>query len=224
MKIDLNIFTNCTSYAPDTEIIERTYCSFRDIFGIDYETRIFIDPHPRANAYREYNQRILKRLPFAGCVKTLSLSDGYIKSIQMSNADYLFQLEHDWLFHGEHIKHTLEEICEVMRNNNLYHFRFNKRENKIAVWDRFLKQIDNGNIQYCITPNISNNPHIVDRREYQNNILRYIKNKQGSRGIEEELNLTGKFFSCIYGELGYPATVQHIDGRKLDKYGNRRRR
>jgi hypothetical protein len=213
MKIGLNIFTNCASCAPDTEILERTYDSFKNVFG-EYETRIFIDPHTRTSVYREYFQRISKLFPLIECVKSMSLSDGYIKSIQMSDADYLFQLEHDWIFKKEHIKHTIEQICDLMHSRGLYHFRFNKRENMTAIWDKTLWQVESSDIKYCITPNLSNNPHIIDRLQYSNHIIKYIKNKTGSKGIEEELNLTGKFFSCIYGELGYPACVNHLDGRR----------
>jgi hypothetical protein len=52
--------------------------------------------------------------------------------------------------------------------------------------------------------------------------MKYIKIKPGSKGIEEELNKTGKFESCIYGGFNYPATVIHSDGRRCDKKINKK--
>jgi len=68
-----------------------------------------------------------------------------------------------------------------------------------------------------MTHNMSNNPHIIDRKKYNDIILQHIRLRPSSKGIEEELNAQNKFFSCIYGGLNYPATINHVDGRKLDK-------
>lgn len=217
MKISLNIFTNCTSYAPSTDIIENTYSSFVDVFGGNYETTIFIDSHPNMNVCEKYKNNIINKFPKSKVVRTNSLSDGYIKAVKQYDSDYMFMLEHDWIFIKENIKHSLEDICQLMLENKLYHFRFNKRSNQIAGWDRTLEEVKTDNIHYCITHNMSNNPHIIDRKKYNDIILQYIRIRPSSKGIEEELNAQNKFFSCIYGGLNYPATINHVDGRKLDK-------
>jgi hypothetical protein len=79
-------------------------------------------------------------------------------------------LEHDWEFNSDNVLHSLDEIISVMEQENLYHLRFNKRENKLAAWDKYIEEKDCNGFKYCIVPQLSNNPHIIDR-EY------YIKNK-----------------------------------------------
>ncbi|HOD62373.1 MAG TPA: hypothetical protein PKG96_09780 [Bacilli bacterium] len=217
MKISLNIFTNCTSYAPSTDIIENTYSSFVDVFGGNYETIIFIDSHPNMNVCEKYKNNIINKFPKSKVVRTNSLSDGYIKAVKQSDSDYMFMLEHDWQFNKPLIKHSLEEICEIMQKNNIYHLRFNKRQNIKAGWDTQFTPTDVNGFKCCISNNMSNNPHIIDRKKYINEMIKYLKILPGSKGIEEELNKTEKYFSYIYGPENYPATVTHLDGRRDDK-------
>lgn len=145
---------------------------------------------------------------------TESLSDGYIKAVTQSDAEYLFIMEHDWQFMGKNIHHDLSQILSFLDLSKIDHFRFNKRRNRVAVWDTRLSQVEHSGLKCCLTPNVSNNPHIV-RRE---SALQWIDNgwvvkTTGSRGIEE--NLTDKqIISAIYGGLNHPATVKHLDGSK----------
>lgn len=217
MKISLNIFTNCTKYAPSIEIISQCYKSFCRIFGNDIEKKIFMDVNPNQEKAEEYFKKLRDYFRCSHFIHTQSLSDGYIASINSSDSDYLFQLEHDWLFIADKINHSLFEICEIMERYNLYHFRFNKRQNIPAQWDKTLKEVDTGNMRFCITPNLSNNPHIINVKKYKDEILQHIKIKPGSKGIEEEINNQGQYFGCIYGGMNYEATVKHIDGRRLDR-------
>jgi hypothetical protein len=214
MKIALNIFTNCTTSAPGISIIRQTYISFIKTFSNKYNTKIFMDIHPNIYKADQYHRNLNGYFTKYEVIKTKSLSDGYIQSIMQSDADYLFQLEWDWSFNGIYINHSLENICEMMRINNIYHFRFNKRTNIIAVWDRWLKEKEFNGIKCCESPNLSNNPHIIDRKKYAEEMIKYIKIVPGSKGIERELNATGKYTSIIYGGTNYPATVTHVDGRK----------
>lgn len=206
--IELNIFTNCTASAPDTEIIERTFKSFCNTFGKIY-TRCFVDRNPNVTCFGDYRKR-LENL-FDEVIDSKCLSDGYIKSIYESEADYLFQLEHDWIF-LDNINHSLDGILNFMSDKNIYHLRFNKRENTVKAWDKYLEEKNYKGFDYCITPQLSNNPHIIDRVQYLE-IGQRIEIKPGSKGIEEKLSWKD-LRGVIYGPLNYPATIKHLDGRK----------
>ena len=141
-------------------------------------------------------------------VNSTGLADGYIKAIQSNTDDYLFMLEHDWEFIRKP-DHSLQEICEMMKRDGITHLRFNKRENIIKKkYDTWLT--DKG--WYCETPFVSNNPHIIDRKAY----LEYIKNgwiqrSKGSKGIEEIISK--HINGAVYGRLGHPQMVRHLNGR-----------
>ena len=194
MEISLNMFTNCSIVAPDVATIERTYNSFCDTFGRIKPT-IYLDPHPyikQKNKYIENLKKIFDDIIIAG-----SLADAYMMSVENSETDYCFQLEHDWIF-NDNIKHTLGQIVSVMQKDNLYHFRFNKRENVVRAWDKWLFEKESCNLTYCLTPNLSNNPHIIDRLQYMG-IYELIENKPGSKGIEEILLKQEELNGAIYG-------------------------
>ena len=211
MKIALNLFTNSTLSAPRTDIIERTYKSFIDTFGADYPVTVYCDPHPNYKQGKYYIEALEKLFPVV--IKTDSLSDGYIKAVNNTDADFCFMLEHDWQFNKSLIKHSLEEITAVMSVGNIYHFRFNKRSNIIVGWDIGLKEIIAPGLIYCETSCLSNNPHIIDVKKYREKCLPLIQVKPGSKGIEENLTHVG-LTGAIYGGLEYPQTVIHQDGRR----------
>lgn len=211
MKISLNIFTNSTLSAPRTDIIERTYKSFIDTFGDNYPVTVYCDPHPNYKQGKYYLEALEKLFPVVH--KTDSLSDGYIKAVRNTDAEFCVMLEHDWQFNKPLIKHSLEEICAEMSFRKLYHLRFNKRPNVVSGWDIGLKEINGNDVVYCETSVLSNNPHIIDRKKYIEKCLPLIEVKPGSKGIEENLTHCG-LTGAIYGGLNYPATVKHQDGRK----------
>jgi hypothetical protein len=216
--ISLNIFTNTHTSSPHTRLIEQTYSSFCDAFGI-YQPTFYVDHHPNSDRIEEYVTNIKTLFPGCSVKRTESLSDGYMRSIQKTeSAKYLFQLEGDWIFKKENIKHSLDEIIEVMEKENLPQFRFNKRPNTPAVWDLYMKpkfsQLKSGKVlNYCLSNNISNNPHIINKNYYFQNILKYLKIVPGSKGIEEVLNRIKPFESAIYGRIGDMETIEHLDGR-----------
>lgn len=214
--IELNIFTNSTLSAPRTDIIERTYQSFINTFGAEYPVTVYCDPHPNYKQGKYYIEALEKLFPVVR--KTSSLSDGYIKSVENATADFLFQLEGDWIFNKPLIKHSLEEICKTMASHGLYHMRFNKRANIISGWDIGLKEKKcfysrDLEMTYCETSVLSNNPHIIDVKTYRKKCLPLIEVKPGSKGIEENLTHCG-LTGAIYGPAGYLATVKHQDGRR----------
>lgn len=215
-SIALNLFTNTTSTAPSTDIIRRTIQSFWTAFE-PIELRIYIDENPNRGKFQEYYKNLSQLFPEITITKTNSLSDGYVKSINQCKADYLFQLEWDWNFNKHLINHSLSDLCRIMSENNIYHLRFNKRPNTKSGWDTQFTENEFSGVKFCVSNNISNNPHIIDRKRYLQDQINHIKILPGSKGIEEELNATGKYYSAVYGPLNYPATVTHTDGRKLDK-------
>lgn len=212
MKLTLHIFTNSTISAPSTAVIRTTYSSFCDAFGVEAAT-VWVDPHPNRAAADRYLTNLQSH--FRDVRTTSSMSDGYVKAILGSKSEYLFMLEHDWLFVKDRIRHGLDEIMAVMASAGITHFRFNKRANAIAGWDRSLKECRTGGIDYCLTPNLSNNPHIIHREKYISHIKRgLIRVLPGSKGIEEIIGANPYTYGAIYGPLGYEATIKHQDGRR----------
>jgi hypothetical protein len=208
MKIDLHIFTNCTPSSPSTVVIRETYASFCATFGAMPAT-VWCDPNPRATTYPRYLENLHKT--FKDVKKCNSLSDGYIKAIKASKADYLFMLEHDWRFNTKLVRHSLLGIMTEMEKRGIYHLRFNKRKNAIAGWDKEMTEMG----FFCRTNILSNNPHIINRKKYHEFIARkYIQVKPGSKGIEEIISAQLDTWGGIYGPMNYPACVCHIDGRR----------
>ena len=211
MKTELHIFTNCTNSAPSTLMIRRSHNSLVETFG-KLSAWVWLDPNPKRVAYKRYRSNLLKN--YKNLETTASLSDGYIRAISQSRSDYLFILEHDWTFNGN-ISHGLDEIIDVMEKYEIYHFRFNKRANVVAKWDRELGEVEHSIIPFCTTPILSNNPHIINRKKYLNFLNQgLIKVRPKSYGIEEIISKHPDTWGAIYGGLNYPATVTHGDGRR----------
>lgn len=215
MSIILNLFTNAISSAPATKIIERTYHSFNCAFG-NIPTFVYMDKHPNILKAQEYYENLKKIFHPGHIFITESLSNGYIKAIDNNpGADCAVMLEHDWCFNKDLIKHSLSEIADIMFRYNLYHVRFNKRNNVPAVWDKEMKEVtDYTGFKFCLSNNMSNNPHIIDVQKYKSEIAKHIQIKPGSKGIEEELNKLNKYKSALYGGYNYPATITHLDGKR----------
>ena len=212
-NIELHIFTNATVNAPSTEIIKQTYYSFCDCFNYQGDVTVWYDPNPNTDCADEYLKN-LKNI-FSTVNITSSLSDGYVNAVTSSTAEFLFMLEHDWKFLPT-ITHSLDEICQVIKKENLVHLRFNKRLNKPIRLDKRLHEV-NSTITYCITPILSNNPHIIQKDIYLEKAFPYLKKESGSKGIERRLKRVKSLKGAIYGPLDYPPTVQHLDGRSNER-------
>jgi hypothetical protein len=169
-----------------------------------------MDRNPNVKKANSYRKNLLKH--FKNVNESQSLSDGYIKAIKSSKKEYLFMLEHDWVF--ESIPNTLEEIIQVMEEEKIMHLRFNQRENIPIKSDKYLKEVESKLFKYCRTPSVSNNPHIINKRLYERMALPLIKNEKGSKGIEEVLCENENVEGCIYGGLNYPRVIVHTDGRR----------
>jgi len=124
-------------------------------------------------------------------------------------------LEHDWQFQSAHINHSLDKILLAMQILGIYHFRFNKRTNKIGGWDKIMDPLSFKGLDMCLTNILSNNPHVINRKKYLQFIEAGLVQIQPiSFGIEEVISKHPKTWGVIYGPPGHPATVEHSDGKK----------
>jgi hypothetical protein len=208
-NIELNIFTNYTDRAKDGNLIKNTFNSFINIFE-KIPTNIWCHIDVKNTEHIEYFNS-LKSITDDVYISN-SLSHGYVTAIKNSQYDFMFMLEHDWLFLSG-INNTLLEITEQMKESNLFHLRFNKKSTLVKGWDSTLTECSGKYFDYCITPALGNNPHIIDRKKFIELALPYIKIRKGSKGIEERLTFKSDLSGAIYGPLGYPKTIEHTDGR-----------
>jgi hypothetical protein len=207
----LNIFTNCSDYSPSIDIIKKTYLSFIETFGPGIKFDIYLDPNPhkeRADEYMENLERYFKR----PVILTKGLADGYVKSIRSNIDDYMFQLEYDWSF--QNINHSLADVVKLMNETGVYNFRFNKStytpENYTSKFCSLAIPKEHNGIKYLETDCMSNNPHIINREYYEENIIKHIDTKIGkSFGMEEILNRR-EFRSNVYGSFGDEPCIKHL--------------
>ena len=215
-NVHLNIFTNCTNSSASFDTITSTYKSFVETFGAPVSgMTIYCDPQPNERLWTDYRDG-LQDLFHCDVVKTTGLADGYGRALRLSPSDYVFMLEHDWLFRN--VQHSLNDIVDVMRNNDIYHMRFNQHVNKqtkrIRPWQTYCIEKSDSMMNYCVTDNLSNNPHIVQRKHYLEQFLPLINERLPGAGlIEEKLTKKG-YIGCLYGGIGYAPTIVHTDGRK----------
>ena len=211
MNIELHLFTNGILGLSTCEMIKTTYSSFCEIFNINIKPTVWFNPSWYGSNL--YYSNLKKIFPVVNL--TSSLSDGYISAIETSSSNFLFMLEHDWEFLPT-ITHSLTDICSLMENDNLMHLRFNKRANIPMMWDKSLHEVES-DIKYCLSPSLSNNPHIIKKDLYMESAFPCIRRMSGSRGIEERLTVNSLFKGAIYGPLNYKQTIRHLDGRKWEK-------
>lgn len=211
-SIELHIFTNSTISSPSTKMIEFTVNSFYKIFSSNLKISVWCDPNPNLDNSSQYFLNLKNIFPIVN--RTTSLSDGYFKAVSESDSDFLFMLEHDWEFLPT-IKHSLETIIDIMFRENIIHLRFNKRSNIAKKFDKELKEFKHEIMPYCFTNGVSNNPHIINRKKYIEEALKFIIIREKSFGIEKELSNKG-LHAAIYGPKNYPATILHKDGQHTD--------
>ena len=215
LSIELNIFTNSTVNAPSTNIIQQTYESFCNKFG-SISPIVWCDTHPNTEAADSYIANLKEVFPTV--MVTQSLSDGYVKAITRSSADYLFMLEHDWNFLNT-ITHSLEDIIEEMEHWNYWYMQFHQHDNDVIIGREGLKErarltnLPYIAVPHCSTTHVSNNPHIINRQRYIDTALKFVKIREGSEGIEWELIKSRQLTGTIYGHLGHLATIRHTNGK-----------
>lgn len=212
-KIHLNIFTNSSFNKDIFDILKRTKKSFDETFG-KLEFTIYCDRNPNIISFDEYYNKLKKAFGKDNIIITNSLAEGYLHSINNAKTKYLFQLENDWEFNQDLIKHNLEEIIDLIEKNKIFYFAFNRNKNEysehLKKWQtKFMPHNDEF---YCETDNISNMPHILEVKYYKNNLIKFIKDEGESNGIENNLEARG-IMGAVYGPENYPPTINHTKGR-----------
>jgi len=219
MKLDLNVFTNFCAPAvaeiPLFQEVPRLLSTFgRAPFD---RIRIFCDPGPLQLPVQDFlaQCRATPALAGAEVFTAHGLADGYVQSIQRSDADFVFQLEHDWQLVPELLHHSFTEICARMRAHKLPWLVFNRYLNEGGSPPHVL--LDFPGFPVCRSTYFTNCPHILDRKHAAEHLVPFIDLTEiGSRGIEREL--TCKYGQgWIYGPLTYPPVSIHADGKALNR-------
>jgi hypothetical protein len=215
--ITLNVFSNCCEVDVRRIPIKETVLGFFKTFGHTHvtKTKYFIDQSPFARSYGnlyKYIESFQKDIGDYEIYHTYGLAFGYKKSIVQAETEYVFQLEHDFSFASDLIRHSIPELLAAMKAGGMEYLRLNRAANVPAVCDIELDEVRVGDIDFCRTPCCSNAPHFAHVPSYIERRLHLVDTSRGtSKGIEE--NLWGMRNSYIYGPLKYPATVRHVHGR-----------
>lgn len=226
MPVDLNLFTNFTANRVEQLPIFETIQSFSQAFGLDLfqNIRVFCHAAPLRIRFEDLYVKLRECMPGRDIelYSTRSLADGYVRSLQLSNAEFVYQLEHDYCFDARHVEHSLSVICRAMRNAGVPYLRFNILPNSDNELDR-ISEFSMDDIMCCKTVIFSNRPHLLDRAYALKHYVPFINlSRGGSRGIEDRL--TEQFRAgWIYGPYGHPPIIRHIDGRARLKSWRRQR-
>lgn len=218
--VDLNLFMNFSTNRVEQLPILETVRSFSEAFDLAAfaKIRVFCHAAPLKVPFDQLYSAMRNAIPDRAIElhSTRGLADGYVRSIHLSDAEVLYQLEHDYLFEPRNIEHTLPEICRAMRDAQVPYLRFNVGQNVDNELDR-ITAFDMAGVPCCKTVIFSNRPHLIDRSFAQKNYVPVIDlSKGGSRGIEDQL--TKQFnVGWIYGPVGHPPVIKHTDGRRLTK-------
>lgn len=212
--LTINVFSNVCETDSKLDPVFRTLDSLQNCFGeIRSKVNVYVHPSPfqRFHAYKDAIEDYFPSWFRPNVIRTKGLADGYRRSILGAEMPYLFQLEHDWLFKRDRIRHSLDDILHAMEASNAEYLRFGKEPSRTNEYGHQFEQADIG-IPACAVTWRSNNPHIINAEAYKRRYLPYINTTLGgSKGIEEFLPEAPN--SYVYGDLDYPATIEHINGR-----------
>eukprot|EP01138_Halocafeteria_seosinensis_P004013 gb/GECG01004103.1/.p1 GENE.gb/GECG01004103.1/~~gb/GECG01004103.1/.p1 ORF type:complete len:305 (+),score=11.97 gb/GECG01004103.1/:1-915(+) len=209
-RLTINLFTNCVAACPRTTMIHYVLDNFRGFFALHNVTvQIFADPRPKWSSFPTFARRLAR---LGTVVQTRGLADGYTRSIKATSTEYALQLEHDWLINANTVNHSMYSILMGMKQLRIDYLRFDRHN----TWSRCTSELHAPNLTVCVATDRwkrSNGPHIIHVPSY----VRYLKLIGGS--VESHLGrkLT---FGYIYGPIGYPSTLCHLDGRHLRMYDN----
>jgi hypothetical protein len=218
LRVSFNFFANVCEVDPAYYTLfptaESVFATFGDPNGAPITVYVHPEPFPKSfDGYCVHVRRYFKK--YGGCtiVNTNGLSDGYLQSIQQAKTDYLFQLEHDWLFEKHLINHSLDTILEALSAAKANYMRFNKEPNGLTKYQLKIEQFELGTVTVCNSYGRSNNPHIIDANLYREKFAGYIDTSLGgSKGVEELMPVFQGDY--IYGPVGYPPTIKHFSGRQ----------
>ncbi|MCA3624211.1 MAG: hypothetical protein IOC52_08530 [Methylobacterium sp.] len=221
-RINLNVFSNVAS--PDARdcLAPEAIRSFFECFGgargaAETITRVFCDPKPHRGNFEAWKQAIRDGTPGIPLeiVETGGLIDSFARSLEISECEYAVQLEHDFVFIRSRIPHGLPEIVGEMAEGGFNFVRFNKRQNIRQGYDMFLDEMPGTEVPMCRVNGRSNNPQAINVAFYRREVLPILRGPDGMAiGLEGGLcRLFGG--GQVYGGLGWPKTVQHLDGRDV---------
>lgn len=217
---NLNVFSNVSSPDPRDCLAQHAVLSFLETFahpGISITVRVFVDPNPNPSRYDEWVGAIrdgIGAIP-AEIVRTRGLIDGFAESLLRSEAAFAMQLEHDFVFRKANIRHGVADLIAAMQAGRTSYLKFNKRANRAKGFDFFMDPATLAGVPLCRISGRSNNPHIIDVGYYRRVALPLLRPATGvSVGLESGLDqyVGGGY---VYGGLGHPRTVEHLDGRNV---------
>lgn len=221
-RINLNVFSNVASPDAADCLVPEAIRSYFDCFdgprgARETIIRVFIDPKPHRDNFARWQQAIRDRLPGLRIeiVETIGVVDSFRKSIAMSECAWAMQLEHDFVFRREVIPHGLGEMIGALEAQEIEYLRFNKRRNMQVGYDVFMEEVPGSPVPICRINGRSNNPHLINVEYYRRVVLPHLHSEIGYRlGLEGGLEryIGG---GHVYGPLGWPKTVQHLDGRHV---------
>ncbi|MFT4792438.1 MAG: hypothetical protein ACJAVR_004225 [Paracoccaceae bacterium] len=222
---DLNVFSNVASRDPDHNLAHHAIRSAEATFGTGLRARLFVDPNPNPDVFDAWVNHTRATLGRdIEVIATRGLADGFVRSVQTAQSAYAIQLEHDFVFLPEHIAHDLPTLTLGMAAMGQSYLKFNKRWNRALGYDYFMDGVPDAPFPCRRISGRSNNPQIIDTDFYARRVLPIIpadaRKADGLEGLID-LHVGG---GLVYGDLGHPATVAHLDGRRLRRKDAQRRK
>ena len=219
MNFRLNVFSNVASRRLSDNFSARAARSFEAAFKVRCDEhaamRFYVDPNPNPDLWDDWVGTTLDALGGrrVEVVRTNGMADGYLRSVREADADFLVQLEHDFVFKPRIIRHSLDELTACMRSLGVDYLRFNKRWNRAIGTDAFLDPAQDSPVPVSWTNSRSNNPHILNSQSYKKTWLPLSEEKGGAMLEGGVCRFLGG--GLVYGGPGLPASVGHLDGRSV---------
>ena len=98
------------------------------------------------------------------------------------------------------INHSLADIIRLIYIEEITHFRFNKRKNISKKFDLDLKEVKHSEIPYCLTNGVSNNPHIIDRKNIKE-ALRFVEISKNRKELRSNYQIADTRGNLWWKEL-----------------------
>jgi len=225
-ELDLNVFTNFCANTVERLPVCDTLRSFGAAFGFEpfANIRVFCHAAPLRVPFDALHEALRRTVPGRTIElhSTRGLADGYVRSLELSDADVVFQLEHDYRFDATRIAHGVRDIAQAMRAAGVPYLRFNVGPNCDDAFDR-ITPVDMAGIPVCRTVIFSNRPHLLDRNyALQHYVPRINRAGRASLGIEKELTAAFRI-GWIYGPPAHPPVITHTDASNALRQWRRQR-
>lgn len=127
----------------------------------------------------------------------------------------------------------IDELCRVLLQDDLpiNHVRLNHKDNRQRKCDRILREFNHPHVLIPLlrTNCWSDMPHLARSRYYRETVLPRMRPTQSRLGVENQLARLlradierlgfdaghRRHGTCVYGRLGDPPVVLHLDGRRI---------